>query len=105
MAPWPGWPETYGKLYVQASEYEAAAAYAYTVPEWFQFSGAAYEQLEGEAEIATGVSVLPTPGHTPGCSSYRFGRHVFTGDALFMPTTGRVDATSPGGARPISSIR
>lgn len=56
-------------IYVQAAEYEAAAAYAYTVPEWFQFAGAKYEQLTGQAEIAAGVSVLPTPGHTPGHQS------------------------------------
>ncbi len=56
-------------IYVQASEYEAAGAYAYTVQEWFQFAGAAYQQLTGEAEIATGVAVLPTPGHTPGHQS------------------------------------
>ena len=56
-------------IYVQAAEYEAAAAYAYTVPEWIQFAGAKYEQLTDRAQIATGVTVLPTPGHTPGHQS------------------------------------
>lgn len=39
--------------------------------------------------------VLPTPGHTPACSSFLVGANdcVFTGDALFMPDygTGRCD--------------
>lgn len=39
------------------------------------------------------VKVLPTPGHTPACSSYLIGDSVFTGDALFAPEqgTGRCD--------------
>ena len=39
------------------------------------------------------IKVLPTPGHTPACSSYLVEDAVFTGDALFMPDygTGRCD--------------
>lgn len=37
------------------------------------------------------IRVLPTPGHTPGCVSYRWRDHVFTGDALLIGGCGRTD--------------
>jgi N-acyl homoserine lactone hydrolase len=51
--------------YVQRAEYEAVAEPAYLV-EWARFPGATYELLDGDAEILPGISVLFTPGHTPG---------------------------------------
>jgi hypothetical protein len=33
------------------------------------FSGAAYRELDGEAELVDGAIVLPTPGHSPGLQS------------------------------------
>jgi N-acyl homoserine lactone hydrolase len=53
-------------IYVQRIEREAAREPDYTVPEWVEFEGARYVELDGEAEIAPGVRVLPAPGHTPG---------------------------------------
>ena len=47
-----------------------------------------------EVEVAGfKVKALPTPGHTPACTSYLIGDAVFTGDAIFMPDfgTGRCD--------------
>ncbi|WP_436701304.1 N-acyl homoserine lactonase family protein [Nocardioides sp. BYT-33-1] len=41
----------------------------YTVPALVDFAGARYEQLDGEAEIAPGVHVVPTPGHVDGHQS------------------------------------
>ena len=52
-------------IYVQRGELEAAREPDYTVPEWVEFEGADYRELDGEAEILPGVRVLPTPGHTP----------------------------------------
>ena len=40
-----------------------------TIVEWADFEGAAYVELDGEAEIVPGVRVLPTPGHSPGHQS------------------------------------
>ena len=56
-------------IYVQRLEREAARVPGYTIPEWVEFEGARYVELDGEAEIAPGVRVLPTPGHTPGHQS------------------------------------
>jgi N-acyl homoserine lactone hydrolase len=56
-------------IYVQRTEREAARGPDYTVPEWVEFEGATYEELEGEAEIVPGIRVLPTPGHTEGHQS------------------------------------
>ena len=53
-------------VFVQGHELATARAGDYTVPELVDFAGARYEELEGEAEIAPGVLVVPTPGHTEG---------------------------------------
>ena len=52
-------------LYVQRAEWEAVAEPEHVV-EWVRFPGARYELLDGDCEIAPGVSVLLTPGHSPG---------------------------------------
>jgi len=56
-------------IYVQRAEYEAAQQPLYTIPEWVEFPGATYELLDGEFEVAPGVRLMPTPGHTPGHQS------------------------------------
>jgi len=90
-----------GPIYVQAAEYKAAAAYAYTVPEWFQFPRAIYEQLTGEAEIASGVSVLQTPGHTPGHQSVLVetegGLAIIAGHAAYTAAEYADREPAPGG--------
>lgn len=55
--------------YVQRAEVEAAGQPRYTVPRWFDFPGAALRLVDGELEIARGVRLAPTPGHTPGHQS------------------------------------
>ncbi len=56
-----------------------------------------FEDFE-EIEIA-GLSVksIPTPGHTPACSSYLVEDALFTGDAIFMPDYGTGRCDFPGG--------
>jgi len=51
-----------------------------------------------EREIA-GIKcvVIPTPGHTPACTSFLFEDALFTGDALFMPDYGVGRCDFPGG--------
>jgi len=51
------------------------------------FVGCQFELVEGPAEIVPGVSVFPTPGHTPGHQSVAVetavGTGVLCGDAVF----------------------
>jgi len=37
------------------------------------------------------IVAIETPGHTPGCMSYLVDDKVFTGDSLFIRSTGRCD--------------
>lgn len=51
-------------------------------------------RLEHGATLSLGaveVEVIDTPGHTDDSVSFRVGRNVFTGDALFVRGTGRTD--------------
>lgn len=41
------------------------------------------------------IEVLATPGHTPGCLTYRWADRLFTGDSLLIGGCGRID--EPGG--------
>jgi N-acyl homoserine lactone hydrolase len=51
--------------YVQRAELEAAVAPDY-LEEWVRFPGESYVELDGDAKLFDGVSVLFTPGHSPG---------------------------------------
>jgi N-acyl homoserine lactone hydrolase len=74
-------------IYVQRLEREAARAEDYTIPEWVDFAGATYVELEGEEEVLPGLRVLPTPGHTPGHQSVLVatdeGLAVVAGDVAY----------------------
>ena len=66
--------------YVQQAELDLALREGHTIVEWVDFPEAAYEAVEGDREIVDGVSVLATPGHTPGHQSIT----VRTGDGLVL---------------------
>ena len=66
-------------IYVQRTERDLALE-GYTVVEWVDFPGARYDAVNGDREIVAGVSVLATPGHTPGHQSVT----VRTGDGLVL---------------------
>lgn len=57
------------RIIVQQAEVEAAKAPMYTVPEWAFPPSVDLEVIEGDHEVASGVSVVATPGHTPGHQS------------------------------------
>lgn len=69
----------------------------YNLDNTFVTDGRQFDYLiEDFEELQAGsltIRSLPTPGHTPACSSYLIDDAVFTGDALFMPDfgTGRCD--------------
>ena len=71
--------------FVQRVELDAARAPGYTVPEWIPDGDV--QLVDGDTEIAAGVRVLCTPGHTPGHQSVvveaHDGRAVVVGQACY----------------------
>jgi N-acyl homoserine lactone hydrolase len=57
-------------FFAQASELDAARhAPDYTLPELVDPDGSDWHELDGQAEVLPGVTLLPTPGHTDGHQS------------------------------------
>ena len=56
-------------IFVQRTEWAMVREPDYTVPEWIDVPGLTYELLDGEAEVASGIRLVPTPGHTAGHQS------------------------------------
>jgi glyoxylase-like metal-dependent hydrolase (beta-lactamase superfamily II) len=56
------------------------------LPHVADFSGATFEEIDGEAEPWPGIRIIPTPGHSPGHQSLvvetNEGRVVLAGQAL-----------------------
>lgn len=74
-------------FYIQRSELRRARREERTTSEWFDFAGARFELLDGDTEIADGVRVVATPGHTVGHQSVLVdtedGSAVMIGDAAY----------------------
>ena len=74
-------------FYVQRTELERARREEKRTSEWFDFAGARFELMDGDAEVARGVRVVATPGHTLGHQSILVetpeGDQVFIGDAAY----------------------
>ena len=56
-------------IVAQRVELELARRSGYTLPELIDAPGLHYLELEGEAEVLPGLTVVPTPGHTAGHQS------------------------------------
>jgi glyoxylase-like metal-dependent hydrolase (beta-lactamase superfamily II) len=56
-------------IFVQRAEWAMVHEPEYTVPEWIDAPGLTYEVLGGETEVAPGLRLIPTPGHTAGHQS------------------------------------
>jgi N-acyl homoserine lactone hydrolase len=93
-------------IYVQRREREEARAEDYTIPEWVEFEGATYVELEGERELLPGLRVVPTPGHTPGHQSVLVetddGLVVVAGDVAY--TWDEFDAPTNESAALLTSL-
>lgn len=71
----------------------------------FARDGSQFDRLLKPGDVLSlgrfGITVMPTPGHTPACLSYRIDdgsqSHVFVGDTLFMPDFGTARCDFPGG--------
>jgi glyoxylase-like metal-dependent hydrolase (beta-lactamase superfamily II) len=56
-------------IFAQQAEYDVCHSLDYTLPSIVDFPGVALELHEGEADVAPGIRIIPTPGHTPGHQS------------------------------------
>jgi len=56
-------------ILAQRKELELARRRNHTLSELVDFTGARYEELDGELQVWHGVWVIPTPGHTAGHQS------------------------------------
>jgi len=56
-------------FYIQRKELARARRQEKTTAQWFDFAGARFELIDGDAEIADGVRVVASPGHTVGHQS------------------------------------
>src|ERR1700749_2232141 len=97
-------------FYVQRAELDRARRDSPRLSDWFDFMGARFELLDGDAEILPGLSVIATPGHTVGhqCVVAAAGDgslDLLIGDAAYTPReyAGPLDQKLPPGqaaARP-----
>lgn len=56
-------------IFAQRAEWRMVHDPDYTIAEWIDVPGLRYELLDGEAEVAPGLRLIPTPGHTAGHQS------------------------------------
>jgi N-acyl homoserine lactone hydrolase len=74
-------------FYIQRTELERARRENDITNQWFDFAGARFELLDGDSEVADGVRVVSTPGHTSGHQSVVVetpdGGALMIGDAAY----------------------
>jgi N-acyl homoserine lactone hydrolase len=56
-------------IFVQRAEWELAHTTDHTILEWIDYDGADYRLQDGDYELAPGIQVITTPGHTLGHQS------------------------------------
>jgi N-acyl homoserine lactone hydrolase len=73
-------------IFVQRREWAMVHEPDYTVAAWIDAPGLTYEVVEGETEVAPGLRLIPTPGHSPGHQSLvittRAGTAILAGQAI-----------------------
>jgi N-acyl homoserine lactone hydrolase len=98
-------------IFAQHAEWAMVHEPDYTLPEWIDVPGLSYELLEGEAEVAPGVRLIPTSGHSPGHQSLRVetadGPVVIAGQAVLTAAEwlGSSDPTESGVPKPEDESR
>ncbi len=74
-------------VWVQAAEYEMVDAPRFTVPDWARLPVERRRTIDGDVDIAPGVRIVATPGHTPGHQSLvvddELGRTVIGGQCCY----------------------
>jgi N-acyl homoserine lactone hydrolase len=53
-------------IYTHAAEIEVAQTFGYTAPEWAAIPDDLVRLVRGDEQVADGVRIIETPGHTPG---------------------------------------
>lgn len=59
----------HARVLVQSAEVEAARAPFYTVPEWAFPDDVELIEIDGDHQVAPGIEIIATPGHTVGHQS------------------------------------
>ncbi len=84
-------------IYVQAAEWQVAHTTDHTILEWIDFEGSRYQQLEGDRRLSEDVTIISTPGHTPGHQSLAVrtadGLIVLAGQACYTAAEWAGDST------------
>ena len=74
-------------VWVQAAEYEMVETPRFTIAEWARLPDERRRIVDGDADVAPGVRIIATPGHTPGHQSLivddEHGRTVIAGQCCY----------------------
>jgi glyoxylase-like metal-dependent hydrolase (beta-lactamase superfamily II) len=88
-------------IHVQRAEWEIAHTTDHTILEWIDYEGADYRLHDGDYELAPGIRVIATPGHTPGHQSIVVdgseGSIILAGQALYSRDEWTGDPTTREG--------
>ena len=57
------------RIFVHERELRVARTRSYTIREWFDYDGARLVPVSTDTKICPGVTLVPSPGHTPGHQS------------------------------------
>jgi N-acyl homoserine lactone hydrolase len=92
-------------FYVQRAELDRARRESPVLRDWFDFAGARFELLDGDAELLPGLEVIATPGHTEGhqCVLVRGNGDaldLLIGDAAYTPQVYRGPGSLASGRLP-----
>lgn len=95
-------PEAKSAIGARITEVQRMFRHILSLPADFPIDGSQFDVLLEEGTHysagALNFEVISTPGHTPACTTLRFGNHLFTGDTLFQPDVGTGRCDFPGGS-------
>ncbi len=57
------------EIFIQRAELAVARMPNYTITDWFDYEGAQLHEISGETEVRPGITLIASPGHTPGHQS------------------------------------